>query len=176
MIIYKESIRIETSIPQSGVLTVFKHPLSIVSLFHIRLLRFQQGLLVSLSIVQHRFPPMSQLCGGYELACNPLPRYDDRLHGSPVTAPRQLRIVHICAAPSPGPTSAQRHPAWSWKTEDGEDGRQHNTMTFIFQSPATSTSRPPRQPGHSKLIQIQIKNKLNERHKHYLMPSLQILS
>ena len=65
---------------------------------------------------------------------------------------------------------------WRWKTEDGEDGRQHNTMTFIFQSPATSTSRPPRQPGHSKLIQIQIKNKLNERHKHYLMPSLQILS
>ena len=91
-------------------------------------------------------------------------------------SPRQLRIVHICAAPSPGPTSAQRHPAWRWKTEDGEDGRQHNTMTFIFQSPATSTSRPPRQPGRSKLIQIQIKNKLNERHKHYLMPSLQILS
>ena len=99
-------------------------------------------------------------------------------------SPRQLRIVHICAAPSPGPTSAQRHPAlemedrrWRrWKTEDGEDGRQHNTMTFIFQSPATSTSRPPRQPGRSKWIQIQIKNKLNERHKHYLMPSLQILS
>ena len=92
------------------------------------------------------------------------------------TAPRQLKIVHICAAPSTGPTSAQRHPAWRWKTEDGGDGRQHNTMTFIFQSPATSTSRPPRQPGRSKLIQIQIKNKLNERHKHYLMPSLQILS
>ena len=91
-------------------------------------------------------------------------------------SPRQLRIVHICAAPSRGPTSAQRHPAWRWKTEEGEDGRQHNTMTFIFQSPATSTSRPPRQPGRSKLIQIQIKNKLNERHKHYLMPSLQILS
>ena len=104
---------------------------------------------------------------GLVLTCNPDP-------GLSLSSSRTLESLYRCqsvTATSQPRTFHQTQERW-WKIgseRERESQRQHNDFHL---GPAT--------PGLAwagfKLIQIRIKNKLNERHKHYLMPSLQILS
>ena len=98
--------------------------------------------------------------GGLVLTCNP----DPGLLLIPLWS--HYGVVRMSLVLNIPSDTAEMMEDW---IRERESQRQHNDLYL--------------EPGHTghawpgfKLIQIRIKNKLNERHKHYLMPSLQILS